>query len=225
MIYLVATKQFVVSLDEWKFYDTRDVGDAPRKYPFYVTDDKWSGSVIPKHTSQIELNGLNIVLHRNEWSLGNCYAEVHTNDAIINAAIQPKEVLMGGGNISKRLGAFYQFKVDGRVVEGEVDYGREWGDVRFAYLPGLWTQQCQDMRKNKLSYGLRNKQYHVTFKGKRLGGTCYAMMLGLWAILLGDDLSFDSVVMLDGATSDELIVNRFIHTSNPYILKVMTLTK
>lgn len=73
--------------------------------------------------------------------------------------------------------------------------------------------------------GLSHRQYEIVVNGKPLRGTCYALLLGTWAILLDDDLSFDSIAILRGVSTKSLEIEKFMYTVNPYIVKVMTLMR
>lgn len=74
-------------------------------------------------------------------------------------------------------------------------------------------------------YGLSDQQYQVCYRGKKLNGKSYVMMCGTWGVLLGDDLSFDSIVSFCGVEDGCLYIDNILHTINPYIIKVKTLVK
>ena len=74
-----------------------------------------------------------------------------------------------------------------------------------------------------LNYGMLNNDFKIEYKGNMLEGSCYAYIFGVWAILLQDNLSFDALVTLKGYNKDKLIVDKFIYTSNVYIIKILTL--
>ena len=77
--------------------------------------------------------------------------------------------------------------------------------------------------KDRPCYGIHRKPWSVFYKGKELNGKSYAMLCGTWAILLGDDFSFDSIVTLDGVEDGKLSVDRVIYSINPYIVKIVML--
>ena len=81
-----------------------------------------------------------------------------------------------------------------------------------------------------LSVGISPKQYQVIYRQRGLQGKTYALLLGSYAILLGDDMSYDSLVTLVGVSETLqheplLMVNRILHTDNPYVFKAQFLMK
>lgn len=98
----------------------------------------------------------------------------------------------------------------------------------FSYIPGL-AQHRDGMERMKAEvpfhYGIAPKTYQVKYKNRKLGGDCLAMLCGPWAVLLDDERKFDSLAVLSGASVHELVVDKFLYTVNPYIVKVMMITK
>lgn len=72
-----------------------------------------------------------------------------------------------------------------------------------------------------LNFGLSERQFEVIYQGKPLEGTCYAYMLGTYAILLRDDFSFDSLAALTGCRDGVLKVERFMFSTNDLIKSLM----
>lgn len=73
----------------------------------------------------------------------------------------------------------------------------------------------------KLYYGLSKHKYSVEYKGRELRGSCYAVLIGVVAVLLKDDFSFDSLVLLKGATPYNLDVAKVIYSVNTHVIKVI----
>lgn len=101
---------------------------------------------------------------------------------------------------------------------------------RTAFKPiGYLGQRCVETttKSNTLwfSYGMLNNDYKVEYLGRELEGSCYALMFGLWAIILQDNLSFDALVTIKGCNRDKIVIDKFIYTSNVYLIKVITLWK
>lgn len=78
--------------------------------------------------------------------------------------------------------------------------------------------------KDTFNFGVSSKQFEVEYRDIKLGGTCYAMLCGTWAILLDDDLSFDALVLLNGISGGVLRVEHFLYVASPYITKFLFLT-
>lgn len=107
--------------------------------------------------------------------------------------------------------------VSGKSVKYSTDFGLlDCIGPHFRPITGL-------AKDNRYSYGLTPNQFKVRYMDEELNGTSLAIVFGHWAILLEDDLTFDTLVLLKGAKSDELNVERFVYTTNVYILKIMLL--
>lgn len=101
-------------------------------------------------------------------------------------------------------------------------------DSQFSTIPDLFEILMDAINVDKsppiqvnLYYGLSSHKYDVTYKGKQLRCSCYAVLLGTVAVLLNDDFSFDSLVLLNGAVPHELDVARVIYTVNSHVIKVV----
>lgn len=73
-----------------------------------------------------------------------------------------------------------------------------------------------------LNFGLTTDKYTVKYKDFTFGGTAYVLLMGYWGILLNDDLSFDALFTIKSITKKhEIVVNKFLYSYNPYIVKVV----
>ena len=95
----------------------------------------------------------------------------------------------------------------------------------FKWIPDLGHEERNPSHGKQFSFGLSPQEYTFTYRGRQLGGTSLAYMCGPFAVLLDDDLSFDTLVALRGVQYNELIVDKFVYTVNTYIIKVMALWK
>lgn len=93
----------------------------------------------------------------------------------------------------------------------------------FSLVSDLSHNAIPNYGGNEFCMGLRPNPYEVRYKGRVLNGESLALLCGVWAVLLDDDLSFDTLVLLEGVDYDRLFVSAFPYTTNPYILKVKTL--
>lgn len=96
-------------------------------------------------------------------------------------------------------------------------------DWPFHYVNGLSYNSILETSDRRFAFGLWNIQYRIFFREKKLEGTSYALLLGTYAILLKDDLSFDSLVTLGAVYKGELHINDIIYTVNPYVTKLKML--
>lgn len=74
-------------------------------------------------------------------------------------------------------------------------------------------------------FGIRKGAYTLYYKGKQLGWQNYAFLAGTWAILLTDDLRFDSLVTLSGVDTYNMSIENVICTTNPNITKAVFLMR
>ena len=95
----------------------------------------------------------------------------------------------------------------------------------FFNVEDLGNRGIYKIGNNEFSMGLRSRQWKISYRSKLLSGKCYALLCGTWAILLDDDLKFDALVILNGVNPYQLSVEKFVYTTNPYILKAMMLLK
>ena len=72
-------------------------------------------------------------------------------------------------------------------------------------------------------FGILPTKYALEYKNKELKQTSYALLCGTWAVLLSDDLNFDSCVALSGASRDKLQIESIFYTVNPFFVKAMAL--
>lgn len=130
---------------------------------------------------------------------------------------------MNSSQDQKLTDVFYEFDICGKQSDIVVDFDEDIERPSFKWIDDLAHMTTNVPLEDRFSYGLRHEQYGVVYKGRRLNGTSYAFLFGTWAVLLDDDLKYDSLVVLEGADSATLCVNAVIHTVNPYMVKVKTL--
>lgn len=77
----------------------------------------------------------------------------------------------------------------------------------------------------ELYFGVSPNQFEIIYRGKKLSGTSYALLMGTYAILLSDKLEFDSLVLLSAVETGKLTVDNIVYSVNPYLVKIKTLMK
>lgn len=100
-----------------------------------------------------------------------------------------------------------------------------WGYPRYKQSKSHFSLRMKYAEDTVFNFGLTQDQYGVVYRGKQLEGTTYVLFMHAWAILLTDDMQFDSLVVLNGVKGGKLSVERFLYTVNPYIVKTMTLVR
>lgn len=101
----------------------------------------------------------------------------------------------------------------------------DWAKQNFCEIPDLGSQGVYRIGKNRFCMGISSRKWHLFYHGKEISHSCYALLCGTWAILLTDDLRFDSLVYLNGVVPGVLYMEKIAYTVNPYLVKVMTVIK
>ena len=225
MSYIVGTKQYMIDLETFKFVKYESGAGLDILRPFYMYEMRVQYPDNERRTNVVSLNGLDIeFLDHKAWNLGDCKAVLHFEDK--HGAFHVIGMKVQHNVIGPDLVFYYESTVDGKIDQGSMTLRNPFvGEIKFQYIPGLGRQYSGELKNSKLHYGIRPKQYAVEYNGKRLGGTSYVMLCGAWAVLLDDNLSFDAVALLNNAQSEIIGVERFIYTDNPYITKLMMLSK
>lgn len=117
----------------------------------------------------------------------------------------------------------YNITINNRAKYGVCSMPVRPAEFEFLTELGHWDNrgQCVD----NFNYGITPDQYLVYYKNKMLNGESYVLFCGPWCILLDDELKFDTIACLAGKSEDAIIVEKFLYSVNPYIVKVMTLMK
>lgn len=77
---------------------------------------------------------------------------------------------------------------------------------------------------DKMCIGLSHNKYKVTYRGRDLY-ECYAFVIGPSAVLLKDNLEYDSLVLLNDIRPGELSADAIVHSVNPKAVKLKVLQK
>lgn len=182
---------------------------------------------VMRKTHTVTLNALSI-----EFTQEYKHANIRFFDKIKGLPVKleldanPDTVLTAknGRKYREILGIGYQIKNDGVAQQYYCGFDKTKKDA-FRFIGGLGKHEGASIAGRRFSYGLTPVPYTVKYMGRELGGNSFAMMCGPWAILLDDDYSFDALVFLKSAKAWDLEVERFVYTTNTYIIKVMTLWK
>lgn len=127
--------------------------------------------------------------------------------------------------------AFYGVDYRIEYTQGfKTPYRQEYPDTElytqhYFPVPDLTSRQQTRIGKNQFAAGISDNQWKVSYRGKLLDGKTYALLSCTYAFLLTDDLKFDTLVYLEGLKNGVLYVNKFVYTVNPYITKIMMLSK
>lgn len=182
--------------------------------------------------SELQLNSINraYVMDNSYRNVDVTYTDKKTGKPVsirVSCYTHIADRTYNGYTTRDVVGVDYRVTVNGQEKEfmTKMDNLRE--TVAFRSIADLDTTDfnSHDGMNDKLLYGVRITPYSIVYQGKHLNGTSMALMCGPWAVLMGDKLEYDSIVALDCASSAVLGVDRFIHTVNPYVLKVMMLQR
>lgn len=120
-------------------------------------------------------------------------------------------------------GVYYTVSVNGQMQKIRTDF-MPMDSGSFAQIDSLARAHTyRTVIADKFYFGVRHQSYRVRYRGKVLPNRYIAMMCGSCGILLNSDFSFASIVLLKGASTELLDVERFLYTSNRDIVKFVTL--
>ena len=239
-VYTQASSQYLLDRSTWNFvpYDNMarpcevDIPGYlwwfPKELGNKVANEK--GAMLAEQRSMltkrqtVKLNRLDIKMMRNDSLVTVDYFDLKSArfvKIIVDYCYSLANKKHQGQNVKSVIGINYHISVNEKerseFTQTDPYYMRE---CEFRYVSYLGHKEVGGQR---LSFGLSNQPYSVVFKGKILDGHSYAWLCGTWGILLGDDFTFDSLILLKGVESHALFVDKVIHTVNPYVVKVMML--
>lgn len=93
----------------------------------------------------------------------------------------------------------------------------------FDNVSGLCKLGSKQFDNAEMLFGISENRLKVIYKEKELNSMMYALIYGPWAILLSDDMQFDSFVYLAGNRYGTLRIDKIVYTVNTYMLKLMLL--
>lgn len=143
---------------------------------------------------------------------------------MVESSYSVQQIMRNGKKVRKMYGVQYDIAINDKSSRVFSAFDTKLHPVYdFHWVVDLG--HAPDKVPNKFSYGVCPEQYSIIYNYKELSGKTLAMLCGPFAILLDDDLTFDSLVLLKGAKTSELCVDRFVYTVNSYIMKIMMLSK
>lgn len=119
----------------------------------------------------------------------------------------------------------YLISFDGISKDFTVDTRDKSAFKGVGYLANKSIDSTTKVNTVWLNYGLVMRPFKIEYLNRELEGSCYVFIYGLWAIILQDSLSFDALVLLKGINKDKIVIDKFIYTSNVYLIKILTLWK
>lgn len=173
-----------------------------------------------ERTNVLKLNNLTFIYGRNYKSGRFSFVDSNTGAiTTISVHLEPQAELMWGHMYAVNYEISINFQSQ-RVVS-QFYHPRESGN-RFLHVPRLYSTEIDGEDFNK---GLVSDQFGITLRGHELEGQSYVLFAGCWGIILKDDLSFDSLALFDAVVGYDVYVERFVYTVNPYVTKMMMLTR
>lgn len=95
----------------------------------------------------------------------------------------------------------------------------------FRHLNGLSILKLHKTSQNWLSFGLTERKLEIEYKDKYIKRQLHAFIYGPIAILLDDELKFNSLVSLISVSDKCLAVRQFLYTVDTYMVKLVTLQR
>lgn len=238
MGYELVSKSYVVDMDSWQFYKVTGSMDLPGvRIPYYMEQLRDGAKLSNlfdqgKRSMAVELNGFSVEFaegyraSRRYLFGGNQKAIIRHAGKELELWIRPKISYPRDGRVKAWISDVnYEFDDGSRKSSFSTLHSGGWRHQSFFNIQGLVRTKIRYQTEDELCFGVLPTQYDVLYKEKQLGGKCYALVLGTWGILLDDDLSLDSVVILRGASQSILNVEKFLYTVNSYVMKFIVLAK
>lgn len=250
MVYLQADRRTLINLRTFEFVPMNSLKCANVLTPFYLwefkeddehdvrVDGRVTWSFIA--TDILELKGFRITVHGTARVVIELYDRIRGMDMTLEMICSPS-ILGDSISVYRPMldGVSANLKVNSRdrslpeqVIrtndifdERRSRQGMQiYGHVsRFHPVDNLSYRGGKFVGADTLSFGISPHQYEVSYRGRKLNGSSYAWLYGASAVLLGDDLSFDSLVLLGRCSNESLDIQRVLYTVNPYIVRVQTL--
>lgn len=236
MDYLLACKDYALDRETWKFVRKMELPwPFEMEVPFYF----WKYKDLSLHREFAGIAKRNVYRKVIGVKLNDLFVEVNENVAAIafNGKKGPQRIKLTWNMISNSTGYGFQFRIlshveytmnlGGRLIQHTTETsGLPLTAPNFLDHRGLGQIGVPSTYDNAdLGYGLRETPYRVFINNKELNGTSYALICGTWAVLLSDDMQFDSLVFLQGFSDDKMYVDHVAYSVNPYVVKVITLGK
>lgn len=241
--YLLANQRSVLNRETWKFEPIRGIITHPvLEIPFYLwtygkeSDEKVSeypvkgrlglkkvNRLTSRKVYSLELNDLVITWPHKKWRDTRIEFRDPVKGSIVELVLSMQPVTTGlrnvGGRLSQLLvGAYYNLSIMGDIKV----YQSNFNDDSFGVMPGMGWREIDNLGLKGLACGIKETQYDIEYNGDYLGQS-YAFTCGTWCILLGDDMKFDTLAYLEGCERGTLKVDRFVYTTNTFVLKKMIL--
>lgn len=238
MSYLQANKFWLIDRATWQFVDAME-NLPPRSrtdVPFYLWErlKDWTG--IRAKVYRLELNGFSVHwTHFEGQPPPHNFYDYHTasihiqGSPILSFVVNPSY-----GNIDFRhihdtelrciYYSFWKGTSDHKEFRSDF-FNLDYEDVPH-YKPVStlgWMRTKAPSAKDMLYFGIRYEPFSIFYKNRKLNGKSLALLCGTYAILLGDDFSFDSLVSLKTVSEQHLELDKVAYTVNPYLLKTVVL--
>lgn len=92
-------------------------------------------------------------------------------------------------------------------------------------LSECFTREARTEAMDVFSYGFCKQKFSVVYNGRCLEKEYHAFLCGTWAVLLNDDLSFNSVVVVNDVRPYSLVVENILYTVDPYLVRMHVLAR
>lgn len=227
-MYLLVNKSYVLDYDTWKLLP-RD--KMPRQSTCYVPSLLWTHKGRDTYRSLVGFGKFNTYKLTPVMQLHGMTVQTGSDHAVIR--IQTKNGIKEF-YLHWTFGVYGQRGIGNFEVLDKVTYDiRSGEDVNyhmctiehiFDFVDGLSKADFEQFNNADMQFGISERRFRVIYKEKELNGMTYAFIYGPWAILLSDDMQFDTLVYLAGLRYGTLRIDKIIYTVNTYVLKMMLLT-
>ena len=243
-MFLMANKNYILDCDTWKFIGLDKplsgvVCDVP--VPFWSCSE-WGTSehaVVDGNTYDcvkvFELNGFSVAVLESgvdirliggdsfhiSWTFDCSGADSHSGISW-NDLYSVYYIFKHNGE-SKGYHSLFGDRMNGRIFIDGINAEDMFGNENFKHISGFVYSDWPSFDGVNTEFGLSEKKFQLYHKGISLRYSCYAFVIGAVAILLTDDMKFDGIAYLFGATGGILFVDKIAYSTKSYLIKQMTL--
>lgn len=238
---LLANKHYVIERETFKFVPIRDCAeDNYVDVPFYF----WPAArkLLPKirltQQRTVELNELLINFKSFVMQDGVLYFDYHECFIDFQDRGSTKSLTLVVNPLFSHVNFLDVYSVQLRNVQYELfldmkkisEHTTRFFTTQIVILPRFkaYTELAELKAKarsvqDRFSFGITSRQCGVVYKGQNLNRKFLVMLCGTYAVLLTEDMKFDSLAVLDQTLQNMIFVDKFLYSVNTYIVKLMTL--
>lgn len=248
--FMLVSKKLMVNLSTFKLVPLNDETVPERlivpcylwgieaRTSFAMLKDIWKGAppyeCIVRYTECLDLLGMQIqfIGHKGNGGLGSSIIfkfqdklSGKISEMVIGIHQLQIPVMTSDHVVYLQEGVVYEIFFNGKELRYQTMYSETRDSVpRFRTVKNLGKCLFRG-HDNDFYFGIPARKMKLLCRGHDLGQSKHIMLMGTWAVILTDELSVDSVVLLDGVGNSYISIDRFLYTQNGAYAKYLMLTR